>query len=233
MDTPRAVRDTDPVLGPGSWRIVVLVFGALLAGGCGSSTSSRRFSRPLLPAQAVSAAVADMPPPAATVTARLFPPGAFQTLRPGTAVSSADLGQQVFADARHGFALASVYSGTYPAATVDGGKTWQIDGPFLPIPASTAPLAVRYPGVAGPTTYFASGGQGGITVVDATTDAGRHWWQALLPGGVVYVGAFEGELTAIIASPTWDVPGARVTFWVYRSRTGRRWTYAATVNSPS
>ncbi len=233
MDTPRAVRDTGPVLGPGSWRTAVLVLGALLAGACGSSASIRRPARSGAPARASSKATADIAPPAATVTARPFPPEAFQTLRRGTVVSSADLGQQVFADARHGFALASVYYGTYPAATFDGGRTWQIDGPFLPIPAVTAPLAVRYPGVAGPRTYFASGGQGGITVVDATTDAGRHWWQTLLPGGVVYVGAFEGELTAIIASPTGDVPGARVMFWVYRSRNGRRWTYAATMNSSS
>ena len=231
MDTPRAVRDTGRVLGPGSWRTVVLVLGALLAGACGSSTSTRRPPPSRAPARGASTA-ADMAPPVATVTARLFPPKAFETLRPGTVVSSADLGQQVFADSRHGFALASVYYGTYPAVTVDGGRTWQIDGPFLPIPAAAAPPAVRYPGVAGPTTYFASGGQDGITVVDATPDAGRHWWQALLPGGVVYVGAFEGELTAIIASPTGNVPGARVTFWAYRSRTGRRWTYASTVNSP-
>jgi hypothetical protein len=166
-----------------------------------------------------------VPPPASSVTARPFPQRAFQTLRPGTAVHSADLGEPVFADAQHGFALASIYYGTYPAATIDGGRTWQIDGPFLPIPVARSRVAVESPGVAGPQTYFASGGQGGRTVVDATTDAGKHWWQALLPGGVVYVGAFEGELTAIVASPTGDPAGAPVTFWAYHSRTGRRWTY--------
>lgn len=132
----------------------------------------------------------------------------------------------MFADARHGFTLASIDGEIYPAATVDGGRTWRVDGPVFHISAAAAPVSLGGPGVAGPRTYFASEGlPGGTTVVDVTTDSGRSWWQALLPGGAVFVGAFDGELTAIVA-PRTELQGAGAPLWAYQSKTGIRWTYA-------
>src|ERR1700712_4775928 len=62
--------------------------------------------------------------PAQTVTASRitrFP----RTLTPGTRVKSSRLGQRVFVDAQHGFALAAGEQAEYPAATTNGGKTWR------------------------------------------------------------------------------------------------------------
>jgi hypothetical protein len=87
--------------------------------------------------------------------------------------------------------------------------------------------------VTGPETYFASEGLGGTTVVEVTTDAGKHWWQALLLGGVVFAGAFDGELTAIVAGAASDMHGAGVAPRAYHSKTGRRWTYNDTRNAVS
>ncbi len=151
---------------------------------------------------------------------------ASRPLRPGTVVPSTNVGVAVFADARHGFTVASMSgSETYPAVTVDGGRTWRIDGPVLPALPSGGPAVISQPGIAGPRTYFVSEGIDGITVVDVTTDAGKRWWRTLLPGGPVFVGAYDGELTAIVADSTIDRPDAQEAFWAFHSKTGRRWTY--------
>jgi hypothetical protein len=244
---------------------VLLALGALAVAGCGAgssgsltarvSTQSTRGSASSAPG-ARPAAGAGVLPPAASASAQLFV-RAGERLRPGTVVRPANLGVGVFADARHGFALASIGYETYPAATIDGGRTWRIDGPVLPIPAAGGPAAggpaaggltggpaagapaaggptaSGQPGVAGPETYFASEGLAGTTVVDVTTDAGKHWWQAFLPGGVVFVGAFDGELTAIIAVPVGNPQSAGVEFWAYHSKSGKRWDYDATLNPVS
>jgi hypothetical protein len=195
--------------------VAVALAGVLALGACAALTfepvSSRTSSRPR------PTSVAAGPRPAIR---------ALRPLRPGTVVPLANVGVAVFADARHGFTLASMSgSETYPAATVDGGRTWRIDGPVLPALPSGGPAVISQPGIAGPRTYFVSEGVGGITVVDVTTDAGKRWWRTLLPGGPVFVGAYEGELTAIVASSTIDRPDAQETFWAFHSKTGRRWTY--------
>jgi hypothetical protein len=148
---------------------------------------------------------------------------------PGTLVAAANVGAGVFADARHGFTLTRIGYETYPAVTVDGGRTWRIAGPVLPL---TAEPPLTQPGVAGPETYFASEGLGGTTVVEVSTDAGKHWWQAFLPGGAVFVGAFDGELTAIVAA-SGGTPDTAVAFWAYHSRSGRSWRYDGTVGRVS
>jgi hypothetical protein len=153
-------------------------------------------------------------------------------LRPGSIVPSANVGAGVFADSRHGFTLARIgASATYPAATADGGRTWRIDGAVLPVPASGDPGVVTEPGVAGPRTYFVAVGIGGLTVIEVTTDAGKRWWRTLLPGGPVFVGAFDGELTAIVTNSGSIRPGVAETFLAYRSKTGRRWTYADSLSA--
>lgn len=161
------------------------------------------------------------PSPPQTVTATPIT-RAHGTLRPGTLVRSADLGARAFPNARDGFALASVVEAQYPAATVDGGRTWRTDGPALHLNAAQAPLAVLYAGAANPHTFFAFGGG---QVVDATGDAGRHWWRAFLGGGVIAVVPRPGGGLLAIAQNPGSTAATAVTL-VYVSRDGgRHWHY--------
>ena len=54
--------------------------------------------------------------------------------------------------------------------------------------------------------------------------------QTLLPGGAVFIGAFDGELTAIVAGAA-TRPGVQETFLAYHPRTGRRWTYGDSLSA--
>jgi hypothetical protein len=172
-----------------------------------------------------SAAMSGVPSPPAMVSAtRII--GRRGALRPGTVVRSADLGVRVFPNAGHGFALASVGEGQYPAASVDGGRTWRVDGPVLHVNAAQAPLVVLQVGAASQRTYFAWGGPGGGQVVDVTSDGGKHWWQAIL-GDVVMavVASGDGRLIAFSQSTANSSPTSAVT-WVYVSKDGgRHWRY--------
>jgi hypothetical protein len=145
--------------------------------------------------------------------------------RPGTIVRQRRLSRRVFADARHGFALASLPQAQYPAATTDGGKVWRIDGPALHVNAAQAPLVVLQVGVASRRTYFAWGGPGGGQVVDATSDGGRHWWRAILGEAVLAVVAgADGRLVAV----TQVAGAAGASTLVYVSKDGgRHWRYDA------
>ena len=109
---------------------------------------------------------------------RLLPrPGA---LAPGRAVSSSEVfSYRVFANNSDGFALAGVGSAQYPARSVDGGRTWRIDGPQVHIDAADGAEGVGFVGVAGPRTFFAYGS----SAVDVTTDGGRHWSYTQMMGG--------------------------------------------------
>ena len=95
----------------------------------------------------------------------------------------------MFANAKDGFALATLNGTTYPAASVNGGKTWRIDGPHFHVSAANAPDAVSRLGAAGHATYFAYGGPEGGESIVVSTDAGKRWWRAYMPGvpmAVVY-----------------------------------------------
>ena len=111
------------------------------------------------------------------------------TLAPGSTVSASKLfGNRVFTDGNHGFALVQTGQAQYPAATVNGGKTWKTDGPALHLNAAQAPLAVVYIGAAGQKTIFAWGtGQ----VIDTTSDGGKHWYRA----------TFNGVPVAVVKNP--------------------------------
>jgi photosystem II stability/assembly factor-like uncharacterized protein len=145
------------------------------------------------------------------------------------------LGVRVFADAQHGFALATIKGWTYPAATHDGGRQWRIAGPVFMSLAAQGGGEVDQLGVAGPKTYYAWEQQGFDIVVDSTTDAGKHWWHAFLPGGVLSVvgnvssvGA-GGGLTAIVNGPPLDLHGTGAPLWLYQFKTGRRWSYTGRI----
>lgn len=149
---------------------------------------------------AAAAAIAAPASQPARVTARAVSPDA-RPYAPGARVSQASLGNRVFTDAKHGFALANLRNGsTYPAITTDGGKTWRIGGGHFHVSAANAPAVVTQVGAGRRGTYFAYAGPGGGQAVDVTTDGGKHWWQAFLPGepqAVVYSAVTRsGELIA-------------------------------------
>jgi hypothetical protein len=165
---------------------------------------------------------ASSPAAVRTVTATLIGPTP-GSLRPGTVVRQRQLGRRVFADARHGFALASAQQAQYPAATVDGGKVWRIDGPPLHVNAAQAPLAVSQVGVRDAHTFFAWGGPGGGQVVDVTSDGGAHWWRTILGEVALAVVATEtGTLTAVSQSGSGSGAGVQTSVYV-SSDGGRHW----------
>jgi hypothetical protein len=179
-----------------------------------SSVAGKAFSAVAGPPQGAPVAIT------ATPIART--PG---SARPGTIVRQRQLSRRVFADARHGFALASLPQAQYPAATTDGGKVWRVDGPALHVNAAQAPLVVLQVGAAGRRTWFAWGGPGGGQVVDTTSDGGRHWWRAIL-GEVVLavVASADGRLIAV----TQVAGAAGASTLVYVSKDGgRHWRYDA------
>ena len=187
--------------------------------------------RPLVPSAALAAvatvaAVATAgasaaPAPQATVRGQLIrsQPG---TVKVGTTVPAAGVGQRVFVNGRDGFTLGGVGQAQYPAATTDGGATWKTTGPALHVNAAQAPLSVTTVGVVNRHTYFYYGAG---TVVDTTSDGGKHWYRAFL-GDVVLavVPGTNGQLVAIAQKGT-GVGNQAVT-WVYVSRNGGKvWRY--------
>lgn len=126
-------------------------------------------------------------------------------------------------------------SATYPAATSDGGRIWRIDGPILHIPAAQGSIAVTLAGIEGPRFYYAWAG-GSNSVVDVTTDGGRHWWQAFLPDAVISITpdeneiALKGGLTALVAGPAPDPHGRGASVWTYHTTDGRDWRYTYALN---
>jgi hypothetical protein len=149
----------------------------------------------------------------------------------------------VFADSRHGFALATTVrlgGQTYPAATTKGGRIWRVDGPIFHIPAAQGALGVGQPGLAGPHAYFAWGG-GENSVIDMTVDGGRHWWRTFMPGTVLSViagqvseqiGAPDGQsATVLVEGPTADPSGRGASIWAYTTRDGHHWRYVYSLNA--
>lgn len=152
-----------------------------------------------------AAALAASSPPA-TVTATALPTSSssppFEPV--GTIVASASVGissnlgpvPRVFVSSEDGVSMAtggSLGGVTYPVATVNGGKTWRIDGPELHVQAANAPAVVTQVGAASPATYFIYGGLMGGNSVNVTTDGGKQWYRAYLGGDVVAVVATSSE----------------------------------------
>jgi hypothetical protein len=179
--------------------------------GCGSSSPAPTTHHAVKPAFAYPT----------TVTARpLGPRQGVVNVSRGTVVPSSELGMRVFVDAERGFALAELHSGeTYPAATVDGGKRWRIDGPVFHIPAANGAAEVALAGAAPPRTYFAFGGG---SVVDLSTDGGRHWWVAVLGEDVIGVLPGPGPKRLVAAVQNESSNGSKVATVVYGSTDGGR-----------
>jgi hypothetical protein len=136
----------------------------------------------------------------------------------------------VFADGEHGYALAFIGNDTYPAATMDAGRTWRVDGPVLHMNAAQGGVGVGEMGVASAEIAFAWGGATPDTVVDITTDGGKQWWRAFLPGLVLFVGHEGGTVIANVYGSVKERQTTHTAVWAYGTKTGRRWTY---VNSLS
>ena len=193
------------LLKPAAAALVALASSAIVVGV--SSASHRS-----------AAAVAASSPPA-TVTATQIPPSPAPTfLQPGKIVSSSKLGVRVFVNGKDGVALntgQSLNGVSYPVDTVNGGKTWRIDGPELHVPAANGPDVVTQVGAGSPATYFAYGGPAGANSVDVSADGGKHWYRAFLGGVVGAVVDSNRELFAFTGAP-----GA-----YYSKDGGRVWHY--------
>jgi hypothetical protein len=147
-------------------------------------------------------------------------------------------GTRSFATRRDGFALGDLSAAEggpmYPLATTDDGKTWRIAGPIVNTPAAQGGVDVAQAGVVNAHTWFMCCGLN--TVVDVTTDSGKHWWQAFLPGEVVSVIAgtpsFAGPRARLIALVRpFPTAHRRQRLWVYVSPNGRLWVNDPSLNS--
>jgi hypothetical protein len=84
-------------------------------------------------------------------------------------------------------------------------------------------------GMSGPHVWYAWGS--GISVVDVTPDAGKHWWQAALPGMVLNVYAPLTNCKRLIALVQPFTKRKHPPLWTYTSTNGRNWTYTANPNA--
>lgn len=210
LGRPRGISDRNPVKRVAAALTILVLSAAVVAV---SSVSDR------------SSAAAAAPKPPATVTATRLPPSDIPPLaRRGTIVRSSQLSIRVFLNAHNGFALATDRAGTtYPAATTNGGKTWRVDGSHFHVAAANAPNVVTQLGAASRATYFAYGGPGGGNSACVTTDGGKHWWRAYLPGipvAIVYSRVTTPAQLVALA----EYGSSR--FWVYVSSDGgHHWHY--------
>ena len=173
-----------------------------------------------------SAAVPRDPTPPLTVTGALVTRHS-GTLASGTVISATHLGQRIFANGLHGFALASVGQADYGAVTTNGGKTWHIAGAALHLHAAQAPLVVTDVGAANGHTYYAYGGG---QVVDATRDSGKHWYQAIL--GDVVMAVVSDTSGRLVAFAQATATNGTALNWVYVSTDGgHHWHLNTTVGA--
>jgi hypothetical protein len=139
-------------------------------------------------------------------------------------VSSRVLGERIFSNGRTGFALANVRSTTYPVSTVDGGRVWRIDGPWLYREAADAPAAIDNVGLALPDMFYAFG----PSVIDVTPNGGRTWWQTFLPDHdgfvVAIVPGFHVDLVAYVQRRSrHDRTNQLATYQYVTTDGGRQW----------
>lgn len=167
---------------------------------------------------AVLAASAPTPPRHLTAV-RMRPRPEWAAPR-GTPVRPADVfTTRVFANAHVGFALAGVGNAQFPVRSLDGGRTWRVDGPAVHVDAADGAEGVGYVGVSGPRTFFAYGS----SVVDVTTDGGRSWWETYLGELVVAVVPVGGAQLVAYVQQSLDPQGiGPVATWQYVSRDGGR-----------
>jgi hypothetical protein len=173
-------------------------------------------------AVALGSSAAATPKPPATLTAALITHEP-NTVRSGTPVSPANLGQRVFVNSKDGFALGAVGEAQYPAETTNGGASWRTFGPALHENAAQAPLSVTEIGALNKrTVYFFGAGQ----VVDVTSDGGKQWWRALTQElSLAVVPGFGSRLVWITQETVPNSTTTAVTWPYVTSDGGKVWHY--------
>jgi hypothetical protein len=72
------------------------------------------------------------------------------------------------------------------------------------------------------------------SIIDTSSDAGRHWWQTFLPGQVLSVlggSSARDGLEAVVEGPTTNPDGGGASLWAYVSTDGRRWKFRYSMNA--
>lgn len=198
---------------------LVVSLTGLAACGTWSAAARKPWTPPSVTARVIGAQ-ADTATPGTRVN-----PSAFKlAIRPPNTLP------RVFDDARHGYALANIGPATYPARTVDAGKTWRVDGPALHVNGMQAGLGVGEIGVVDANVAYTWGGITPDNVVDVTMDGGKHWWRAFLPGLVLFVGHEGPAVVANIYGSLTQRHTTHTGLWVYETMNGRNWTYATTLH---
>jgi hypothetical protein len=165
------------------------------------------------------------PKPSAEVFARLMRPRpGVRTPKFGAAIPGSDLaGTRVFTDMQVGFGLTGDDGQTFPARTIDGGKTWTIDGPQFHVDAADGAEGVSFVGIVSPNEEFAYG----ASVVDVSTNAGHTWWEAFLGENVTAVVPGRQGLVAFVQQSTSSKHLNPIVTWQYVSTDGgRHWHYS-------
>lgn len=198
----------------------MITLAALSVSGCGSTTTTQHHRSRLASTPSRSFA--------STVQAREIPPNTYRPIPYGTVVpETAIVSPREFTDSEHGVALIggekSPTAEGFAVTTNDGGHTWRIDSPVFFAPVADGQLAVSDIGSTNTHTFFAWGGGG--SVVDGTSDGGRHWWQAFLSSNIVAVTPnVTGDLVAIVQNLD-SRPGdpGSVTGVYVSTNSGRSW----------
>ena len=201
-------------LGPVRATAAAIALTAASLSGCGSHITNGR--TPAAASQSL----------ASTVQAREVPTNTYRPIRYGTVVPETSLvSPRRFTDPTHGVALiggeTSPTGEGFAVTTNDRGHTWRIDSPVFYAPAADAPLGVSNIGATNAHTFFAWG-RGG-SVVDSTSDAGKHWWQAFLGSNIVAVTPKpNGDLIAVVQQ-TDNRPPGRITGVYISKNSGHTW----------
>lgn len=209
-------------------RLVVVAIAVAVGGAAGGCAQSSKYS---LRSRTHTSPKTSIPPRHLTAS-RIRPRPGWPTVAAGTVVRSSDLfTNRVFANASDGFALVNRDQAQYPARTVDGGRSWRIDGPQLHVDAADGPEGLGYVGLVGRRTFFAYGS----SVVDVTTNAGHTWWETHLGELVVAVVPAPGnELVAYVQQQLDSFSMSPAVTWQYVSVDGgRHWGYTATLGGYS
>jgi hypothetical protein len=210
---------------------------------CGTSAS---VTTPLSPPATRSTPVSPTPraapgvgSPPKTIIARALRPAATDGLPRGSRVPPSFSAIRVFANAQDGFAVPDLPQkglggpGSYPVMTSNGGRSWRTACPVLHSPAAQGAIAVGQPGMVGARILFAWCGSCN-SVIDTSSDAGRHWWQTFLPGQVLSVlggSSARDGLEAVVEGPTTNPDGRGASLWTYFSTDGRRWKFRYSMNA--
>lgn len=205
--------------------VAVAIAGGGAAGGVALAGSSSARLR-------THASATTTTPPRHLTGGRMRPRPGWPTVAPGTIVKSADLfTDRVFANASDGFALANRGPAQYPVRSLDGGRSWRIDGPQLHVNAADGAEGVGYVGLVGARTFFAYGS----SVVDVTTNAGRTWWETYL--GELVVAVVPGprnDLVAYVQQQLNNNSLSPAATWQYVSRDGgHHWSYTTALGALS